>query len=239
MKKIVIVGATTGIGKSLAELYAQKGIEIAITGRRMGLLEDIQKQYPNTKIHARMMDVTDTEAACQTMDELAQTMGGFDTVVINAGIGYMKATPLQEMMTIDTNVRGFLALARWSYDYFKTQPTGHIVGISSVAGVRSSPYAPEYHASKAFMSRYMEGLRLRSKKWFNHIAITDIRPGYVDTPMTKGQKGMFWVASSERAAQQIYDAIDNRRSIAYITKRYRLLAIFLKLIPEWIYAKVM
>jgi short-subunit dehydrogenase len=238
MKKIVIIGATTGIGRSLSELYAQKGYEIAITGRRLHLLDDIKSAFPDVKIHCRQMDVTDVEASCKTMQELADSMNGFDVVIINAGVGFQKATAAQEMATIDINVRGFLGLARWSYDYFKTQKSGHIVGISSIAAVRSSPYAPEYHASKAFMSSYMEGLRFRSKKAFRHITITDIRPGYVDTPLTKGQKGMFWVASSIKAAAQIADAIERKAGVAYITKRYQLLAWLLKLLPDWAMAKV-
>jgi short-subunit dehydrogenase len=172
------------------------------------------------------------------MQELATTMSGFDVVVINAGVGFQKATAAQEVATIDINVRGFLGLARWSYDYFKTQQSGHIVGISSIAGVRSSAYSPEYHASKAFMSSYMEGLRFRSAKSFGHIAITDIRPGYVDTPLTKGQKGMFWVASSEKAATQIANAIERKTGVAYITKRYWLIAWLLRLLPDWAMAKI-
>jgi short-subunit dehydrogenase len=238
LKKIVLIGATTGIGRALAELYARQGFEMAITGRRLALLEEIKNAFPNNTIYVRQMDVTDTEASCQTMQELAATMNGFDTVVINAGVGFQKATAAQEMATIDINVGGFLALARWSYDYFKTQPDGHIVGISSIAGVRSSSYAPEYHASKAFMSSYLEGLRFRSAKFFPKIAITDIRPGYVDTPLTQGQKGMFWVASSEKAAAQIANAIERKAGVAYITKRYWLIAWLLRLLPNWVMAKI-
>ncbi len=238
MKKIILIGATTGIGRSLAELYARQGFELAITGRRLALLEEIKLAFPNTTIHVRQMDVTELEASCQTMQELATTMNGFDMVVINAGVGFPKATAAQEMATIDINVRGFLALARWSYDYFKTQPSGHIVGISSIAAIRSTSYAPEYHASKAFMSSYLEGLRFRSAKSFKHISITDIRPGYVDTPLTKGQKGMFWVASSEKAATQIANAIERKAAVAYITKRYWLVAWLLRLLPDWVMAKI-
>jgi short-subunit dehydrogenase len=85
----------------------------------------------------------------------------------------------------------------------------------------------------------MEGLRLRSRKWNLNISVTDIRPGYVDTPMTKSNKGMFWVATPEKAASQIYDAINARKSVVYITKRYVLLAALLRILPEWLIAKIM
>jgi len=239
MKKIVIIGATTGIGRALAELYAQKGYEMAITGRRLNLLEEIKDKYPTSKIITRQMDVADTESSRKTMDELVKVLGGIDIVLLNAGVGYPKATYEQELSTVDINARGFLALANWSYEYFTTKGSGQFAGVSSVAGVRSSPYAPEYHASKAFISSYMEGLRMRSRKWNPNISVTDIRPGYVDTPMTKSNKGMFWVATPEKAASQIYDAINARKSVVYITKRYVLLANLLRILPEWLIAKFM
>lgn len=239
MKKVVIIGATTGIGRSLAELYARKGYEIAVTGRREKLLEEIKEQFPNVKVHVCKMDVADLDASRKTMDELAQTMSSIDLVIVNAGVGYIKANFLEEISTIDINVRGFVGLTHWAYQYFKEKGSGQIAGVSSLAGIRSSPYAPEYHASKAFMSSYMEGLRLRSRKWHPTIAVTDIRPGFVDTPMTKQNKGMFWVASADKAAQQIYEAIESKKSVAYITKRYILLAWLMRLMPEWLVAKAM
>ena len=236
--KIVIIGATTGIGRSLAEFYASKGHEIAITGRRMALLEETKLAFPNAKIHVMTMDVTQTDLARQKMSELSELMDGIDLVVVNAGVGFPKANYEQELETIDINVRGFLALAHWSYQYFAQKGGGHIVGISSLASLTGSPYSPEYHASKAFMANYMSGLRLRSSKFNHNITVTDIRPGFVDTPMTKQNKGMFWVASPEKAAFQISEAINSKKKVAYITKRYVLIAIVLKIIPEWLFAKV-
>lgn len=236
--KIIIIGATSGIGKALAEFYINQGHEVTVTGRRITLLEEIQTDYPNQKIHIGIMDVSDIASARLIMDHLADKYGGFDKVVINAGVGFSKANFDEEIKTIDTNVRGFTALAQWAYQYFKNKGGGHIVGISSLAALRSSPYAPEYHASKAFISSYMEGLRLRSTKYKHHVSVTDIRPGFVDTPMTKQNKGMFWVATPEKAAKQIAEAIESKKNVAYITKRYLLLAILMKLFPEWLFAKI-
>jgi short-subunit dehydrogenase len=236
--KTVIIGATTGIGRSLAELYASKGNEIAITGRRLALLEETKAAFPNSKIHAKVMDVTDTDSSRKQMSELAEIMGGIDIIVINAGVGFPKATYEQELETVDVNARGFLALANWSYQYFLQKGGGQLVGISSLASLTGSPYSPEYHATKAFMANYMSGLRMRSSKFNHNITVTDIRPGFVDTPMTKQNKGMFWVASPEKAALQIANAISAKKKVAYITKRYILIATILKIIPEWLFAKV-
>ncbi|GAB3513861.1 Rossmann-fold NAD(P)-binding domain-containing protein [Emticicia fontis] len=236
--KIIIIGATTGIGKALAELYIKQGHEVTITGRRIALLEEIQNAYPNQQVHIGLMDVAEIDNARLTMEHLADKHGGFDKVVINAGVGFGKASFDEEIKTIDINVRGFTAIAQWSYNYFKSKGNGHIIGVSSLASQYGSPYAPEYHASKAFMSNYMQGLRLRSSKYKHHISITDIRPGFVDTPMTKQNKGMFWVATPEKAAKQIAEAIESKKNVAYITKRYFLLAILIKLVPEWLFAKI-
>jgi short-subunit dehydrogenase len=236
--KIIIIGATTGIGKALAELYISQGHEITITGRRIALLEEIQNAYPHQKINISAIDIADIGNARLVIEHLADKYGGFDKVVINAGVGFGKANFEEEIKTIDTNVRGFTAVAQWSYQYFKKKGGGHIIGVSSLAALRGSPYAPEYHASKAFISSYMEGLRLRSAKYRHHISITDIRPGFVDTPMTRQNKGMFWVATPEKAAKQIAEAIESKKNVAYITKRYFLLAILIKLCPEWLFAKI-
>lgn len=236
--KIVLIGATTGIGRSLAELYASLGHEMVISGRRTALLEEIKDKFPSAKIHVLEMDVAQADEARNKMNEAVTLLDGIDLVIINAGVGFQKATYEQEMNTIDINVRGFTALAQWSYKYFAQKGSGHLVGVSSLASQIGSAYSPEYHATKAFMANYMSGLRMRSAKYNPNIFVTDIRPGYVDTPMTKQNKGMFWVATPEKAAHQIAVAIAARKKVAYITKRYQIIALLLKLLPEWLIAKL-
>ena len=238
-KKVIIIGATSGIGKFLAIQYAQEKYEVGITGRRAGLLSEIAQGNPDSKFFTAEMDVAQAQSAVEILKNLVEKMGGVDIIVINAGVGFPKASLEQELQTVDVNARGFLALAHWSYQYFKQKGSGKVVGISSVAAVRSSPYSPEYHATKAFMASYLEGLRLRSKKWKDGVEVIEIRPGYVDTDMTKGQKGMFWVATPEKAAKQIYEAVDANKSIAYVTKRYRIIGLLVKILPEWFLAKVL
>lgn len=235
--KIVLIGASTGIGRSLAELYASLGHEMVISSRRTVLLQEIKDKYPKTKIHVLEMDVAQTDESRLKMEEAEQLLNGIDLVIINAGVGFQKATYEQEMNTIDINVRGFTALAQWSYKYFAKKGNGHLVGVSSLASQTGSAYSPEYHASKAFMANYMSGLRMRSSKFNPNVYVTDIRPGFVDTPMTKQNKGMFWVATPEKAAQQIVVAIAARKKVVYVTKRYQLIALLLNLLPEWLIGK--
>jgi short-subunit dehydrogenase len=97
--------------------------------------------------------------------------------------------------------------------------------------------APAYSASKAFESIYMEGLWLKAKKLKKNIAVTDIQPGFVKTNMAKADKKI-WEATPQKAARQIYEAISNKKKKAYITKRWWLIAWFLKWMPLFIYKKI-
>jgi short-subunit dehydrogenase len=123
-----------------------------------------------------------------------------------------------------------------AYKYFSQKGEGQIVGISSVAALRGGYDAPAYHASKAFISNYMEGLRIKAKKSNLPISITNIKPGYVKTDVLV-KENLFWVASPEKAALQIYNAIDKKKDHAYITKRWRLIAWLLKIVPDFIYKR--
>jgi short-subunit dehydrogenase len=238
-KKVIIIGASSGIGKALAFKYAQEGFEVGITARRINLLQEIEKELPAAKFFIEEMDVEKVENARIILANLAEKMGGLDILIINAGIGIPKATFEDEIKTIDINARGFMGLAQWAYYYFKTKGSGKIVGISSVAGERGGPTSPEYHATKAFVSNYLEGLRIRSKKKKHGINVIDIRPGFVETEMTDGQKGMFWVAKVDKAAAQIYNAVEANQKVAYVTKRYRIIGFVMRNLPEWVLVKLM
>src|SRR5699024_383999 len=119
-----------------------------------------------------------------------------------------------EKKTIETNVLGYTSVANWAFNLFEKQKSGHLVAISSVGGLRGSRQAPAYNATKAFQMNYLEGLRQKAKKLHTHIKVTDIRPGFVDTNMAKGE-GLFWVSPVQKATQQIFHAIHKKKRIAY------------------------
>lgn len=240
MKTAVIIGASSGIGEALTKALVVQGYTVGICARRLDKLEALQKQLGVEYVHIRRMDVTRTEDVASTIQDFAKTMGHIDVVFNNAGIGFMadELNLKQELATIQTNISGFIAVALASYKLFQQQGYGHMVGISSIAALRGSSDAPAYFASKAAVSSYMEGLYLKSLKAKNSIAITDIRPGFVDTALAQGE-GLFWVASPEVAAQQILAAMHKNRKVAYITKRWVWVAIALKLAPKRLLAKVL
>jgi short-subunit dehydrogenase len=238
MKKAIVVGATSGIGKELALLLAKNNYKVGITGRRSALLTELQQQDPDHFI-SKTFDVTDTGTIPQYLQELVDELGGVDLLVLSSGVGELNK-PLDftiEKGTIDVNVSGFTCVADWAFNYFWKQNTGHFVNISSIAGIRGNRVAPAYNATKAFQINYLEGLRQKATKLKLAITITDIRPGFVKTDMAKGE-GQFWVASVEKAAQQIFKAIKRKKKVAYITKRWQLIAILLKLLPRSLFDRM-
>lgn len=236
-KNIIIIGASSGIGRELARVFSDNDYIVGITARRLELLSGMKKELPGI-LAIKRMDVANPNEAINIFEELIKEMGGVDIVVINAGVGFINPDLVweKEKSTIDVNVTGFAAMANVAMKYFVGQGSGHIVGISSIAAIRGDLYAPAYSASKAFVSNYLEALRLRVKKKKMPITVTDIQPGFVDTAMAQGD-GLFWVAPPRKAAMQIFCVIKKKREHAYITKRWRIIAWLFKIMPERILAK--
>ena len=237
MKKAVVVGATSGIGRAVALALSASGYVVGVTGRRAHLLDELLAELPDTADSA-WMDVTDPEDARGRFDALAERLGSVDVVVLSAGTGHTDEAESWEHVreTVETNAVGFAALADAAYRHFEARGHGHLVGVTSVAAVRESGAAPAYHASKAFAARYLAGLRHRAATSGLALTVTDVRPGFVDTAMAKGD-GLFWVASPERAASQIVSAIEGRRGVVYVTRRWRGVAAVLAVLPGWLYRR--
>lgn len=238
MKKIIIIGATSGIGRRLAELYAQEDCRIGITGRRENLLKEICA-LDKDKLFYQVCDITHTESTISSLKTLVNELGGMDKLIICAGTGELNpqlSFQLEEP-TLLTNILGFTNIADWGFQYFEQRKGGHLINISSVGGTRGSGVAPAYNASKAYQINYMEGLRQKATKLPFPIYTTDIRPGFVDTAMAKGE-GLFWVTPLDKAAKQIKKAISSKKKIAYISKRWRCVAGLFRLIPSALYCRM-
>ena len=237
MKKAIVVGASSGIGKALALCLSEEGYEVGLMARRVELLKAMQNEFAHPS-HTAYIDVSKPSEAISALESLINTMGEVDLFVINAGIIFNNRDFdwEKEYLTIQTNAVGFAAIAHTAMKYLLKQGSGHIVGISSISAIRGESDSPSYSASKAFVSNFLEGLRVKAYKAGKDICVTDIQPGWVDTNMAKGEE-TFWMATPEKAASQICSAIKHRRAHAYITRRWRLYAWFLKLLPRWAYER--
>lgn len=238
MRKAIIIGATSGIGKGLAKLLVDNNYNVGITGRRTELLEELKSQKPSSYF-TRSFDITNTKIIVENLDALTTELGGLDLLIISSGTGDLNEQLDFEIekRTIETNVTGFTCMANWTFRHFENQKSGHLVAISSVGGLRGSRIAPAYNATKSFQINYLEGLRQKATKLNQPIFVTDVRPGFVDTDMAKGD-GQFWVATVDKATRQIFDAIRQKKKIVYVTKRWKLIALILKRIPTQIYDRM-
>ena len=236
-KKIVIIGATSGMGRRMAELYIEKGDKVGISGRRLELLQEIKQQFPQ-QVEYECFDVTKSENISH-LKALVSKLDGLDILIISAGGGDIsKELDWQlDKLTVDTNVNGFIEIANWTFNYFLKQGHGQLATISSIAAIRGGSWAPAYNASKAFQSSYFEGLAIKARRLKKDIAVTCIEPGFVDTHMAKGDKKI-WVLPVDKAAKRIIKAIEKKKRKSHLSLRWWLIAKLIKVLPYWLYRKI-
>lgn len=203
-----ITGASSGIGDALARRLAKEGTEVALAARRAEALEALASDIRAAGGSARVypLDVADADATVETMKRADDEMGGIDLVVANAGVGgerwsgKLRWEDCRSM--IDVNVRGATATLTALVRRMAKRKSGHLVGVSSLAGHRGLPKNAAYSASKAYLSVFLESLRvdLRSVG----VAVTDVQPGFVRTPMTADNPfSMPFLVEVDDAAQTI------------------------------------
>ena len=228
-KNAIVFGATSGIGKELAKLLVNDGYRVAVTGRREDRLKEMQTGNP--KYIIKKHDVTHLEDSERIFQELVSELGTIDLIVYSSGMTQPNyhLEWNRELPTLEVNVIGAVKIYGLAYNLFHQQGFGHLVGISSVAGVRGNRHVPAYFASKAFQNNYLESLWMKAKRSKADIFITDVAPGFVDTKMALGDT--FGMASVEKATKQIYAAIKRKKKKVYITKRWRFIAGLMRILP--------
>ncbi len=239
MKTAIVFGATSGIGKVMTEILVNQGGKVAVTGRRLEKLQDLKKKYPD-QVYIAKNDIQQVDELHKIFNEIVSEFKTIDLIIQSSGVGYInpKLEWTKEIETIKTNVIGVTKLYDLSYNLFKKQGWGHLVGITSIASIRGNRGAPAYFASKAYQKAYLESLYIKTKTIkTKKVYITDIRPGFVDTPMALGN-GIFWMVPLEKAAEQIYSAIKKKKRVAYISKRWAIIAFVLKIVPAWMLKKL-
>lgn len=229
-KNALIIGASSGIGKELSKLLVADGYKVVITGRREKFLQEIKAINPSRFV-VKVHDVNALETCEALFKSVIEEFKTLDLVVYSSGIGEpnYQLEWEKELLTLQTNVLAATRIYGLAYQVFKEQGFGHLVGISSIASIRGNRHVPAYFASKAFQANYLESLWMKGKRSKARIYVTDIQPGFVDTAMALGDT--FWMASLEKATNQIYNAIKKKKKKVYITKRWKLVAFVLKIVP--------
>lgn len=232
MKRIIIIGATSGIGKECAKLFIERGYITGIAGRRIAMLEELKQIAPN-RVYVIAIDLTKSNAAEQ-LNILITEMGGADIIFNCAGVGFQNRDLNNEveMKTIETNVAGFVRISNAAFDYFSKIGFGQFAAITSIAGTKGLGVAPAYSATKRFQNTYIQALAQLAKINGMNITFTDIRPGFVDTALLSDNRKYPILMSAGKVAKIIVGAIENKRRIIIIDWRYKILVLLWRLIPN-------
>lgn len=238
MRKIIIVGATSGLGRGVAELFIQNGWQVGIAGRRIQLLEEIQKLAPN-QVSIQRIDVQEPNAHNDLL-ELVEKVGGMDYYFHVAGIGFQNEAldTKIEIQTTQTNVTGFVNLIDTAFNYMKTHQGGHIGAISSIAGTKGLGTAPAYSATKRFNYTYIQALAQLSKMTQAKVTFSDIRPGFVDTALLNSEKHYPMLMKSNYASKIIYKALIHKKRIKIIDWKYTILVALWRCIPRILWERL-
>lgn len=238
MKRIVIIGATSGIGREVARLYAQQGWKVGIAGRRLSKLEELKSTAPDT-YEIQQLDITLPDAP-EKLLRLTDRLGGMDLFFLSSGIG--KQNPSldieTELQTVSTNSTGFTQMVLTAYHYFEKQGSGHIAVISSIAGTKGLGVAPSYSATKGYQNLYMESLEQLSRMKKTPVIFTDIRPGFVRTDLLNDGERYPLLLSPEKVARHIVKAIRQKKSYVTIDWKYRILVFLWRIIPRRIWVRL-
>lgn len=240
----VVIGASSGIGEAIARRLADSGARVALVARRADELERIADEInagsgPG-RAFFRVHDVTHTLEVPELFQEIARELGGLDLVVYAAGmmhsVDFDEFDPAKDLAMIDVNLRGAVAWLDPAAERFGRLGRGTIVGIGSVAGDRGRSGNPAYCTAKAGLHTFLESLRNRVAR--SGVDVVTIKPGFVDTAMTRGLDGLFWLISADRAAEIILGHAARGTTAAYVPARWRLVMLIIRSIPSVIFRRL-
>ena len=245
LRSVIVVGATSGIGRAVVEKLAKEGVRVGIAGRREERLAELQQRFGKELISYRVMDVTE-ESATVALDELITEVGAPDALLYASGIGKQNPTldEAMELRTVETNCAGMVRIVDHFINYVKREPAynkkhkAHIAVITSVAGTMGMGPAPAYSATKSMQSAYLVALAQHARMQKLPITVGDIRPGFVATEILNPEKRYPMIMSAERAAHFVTRSLRRHKRITIFDWRYKLLVGFWRMIPRCIWERM-
>lgn len=233
------MGASSGIGLRCAEILASRGVRVGLAARHTASLEALKEKYPDF-VEFMSIDVTKTDAPVK-MNKLISALGGMDIYLHVAGIGYenLDLDPEKEVNIINTNACGFARMIDAAYNYFRSNGIcGHIAALSSVAGTNGIGRLSAYSASKKFDQAYLVALEQLSHNEGSGIIFTDIRPGWVDTPLLEPGQKYPMEMDVEYVARRIIKALAKKERVVVIDWRWNIVVGLWRMIPNCLWVRM-
>ncbi len=240
LNKVVVVGASSGIGEAIARQLAQAGADVAIVARRQSELERLAGERPG-KLRPYAHDVANVDEVPELFERIERELGGIDGLIYAAGvmpkIEESEYAFEKDRAMVTVNLLGAMAWMNQAAARFEAARNGTILGISSIAGERGRRGNPAYCATKGALSTYLESLRNRCSRY--GVNVVTIKPGFVDTAMTRGMKGLFWLISADKAAKTALAlARKGKSAAAFVPSRWALVAFVVRNLPSFIFRKL-
>ena len=244
--KAIIIGATSGLGREVAVRLSRKGWTVGAAGRRMEALESLRSELGHDRTQIEQIDVTLPEAEA-ALDSLIEKTGAPDLFLYVSGVGYQnRELDLEkEIRTVKTNCEGMVRIVDHFVNFVRQHETiytkahkAHVAVITSVAGTAALGTSPAYSATKKMQQTYISALVQLSRMEKIPVQFTDIRPGFVLTPILNPDKKYPMAMTSGQAADHIVRALEKRKRICTFDWRFRVVVFFWKLIPRGLWERM-
>ena len=241
---VIIIGASSGIGREIALLYIRRGWTVGIAARREAALNELKAMAPE-RVHTAYVDIT--QRGCENdIAQLIHALGGkIDIYWHVAGVGKKNYDLSEgiEIQTSDTNATGFMRSIGMAYRHMERQGGGHIAAVTSIAGTKGLGPAPAYSATKALQNIYLLALEQLAHKQRLNIRFTDVRPGFVDTELlsalSDNRKASYpMLMQVDKVARCAVSAVERNRHVAVIDWRWRCLTALWRRIPRWLWRRL-
>jgi short-subunit dehydrogenase len=240
--KAIVIGASSGIGESIAKRLSAEGVSVALVARRKEELDRVHTglvHRETARVYAH--DVARFDDVPELFDRIVGDLGGLDLLVYAAGVmpkvDEGEYSFAKDRQMVEVNLLGAMAWMNPAAARFEAQRRGTIIGISSIAGERGRRGNPAYCTSKAALTTYLESLRNRLSRY--GVNVVTIKPGFVDTQMTRGMKGLFWLISPDQAAEtSLSIAHDMTSPAVFVPARWWLVALIVRLIPSFVFRRL-
>lgn len=242
MKQIAIIGASSGLGMRVAEIFAQSGWKVAVAARREEPLRKLQQRFPDNVVY-HTVDVTANDAV-ERFYHLLELNNGADIILLASGVGFSNPhLELQkEVNILETNVVGFTRIMTAAYKYFRDtrneSTPGRIAAITSIAGTKGAGAMAAYSASKRYQRTYIDALEQLARRQVVNVEFTDIRPGFIRTALLDAAKKYPMEMNVDNAAMQIVYAILKGKRVATIDWRWRIVAGLWSLLPQRLWKNI-